>query len=313
MISSPVRTKLAAALCALAVPAAVAGCGGGLSGNAVATVGGSSAITRSAFDHWLSVTAKSGGQQASAVPKPPDFKACIATQRKTLPKPTKGQPTVTDAQLKTQCSKQYTMLRDSVLQFLISEKWLEGEAKDLGLKVTDAEVRKQFETMKKASFKTEAEYQKFLKQSGQSEQDILLRFRSDVLVTKIRDKITKGKDQVPDAAVARYYNANKARFAQPARRDLLVVKTKTKAKAEQAKKRIAKGEDFAKVAKAVSIDAQSKGMGGKLLATQGQLEKPFDSAIFKAKKGALNGPVKTQAGFYVFTVTKITPASQQSQ
>ena len=35
-------------------------------------------------------------------------------------------------------------------------------------------------------------------------------------------------------------------------------------------------------------------------------------AVFAAKKGNVEGPVKTQFGWYVFEVEKITPASQQS-
>ena len=45
---------------------------------------------------------------------------------------------------------------------------------------------------------------------------------------------------------------------------------------------------------------------------KGQQEKALDNAVFAAKKGELEGPVKTQFGWYVFEVTKITPASQQS-
>ena len=117
---NPSRIRLAALLCAVTIPAAlVAGCGGGVPGNAVATVDGND-ITKSEFTHWLDVAAKSGGQQATAIPKPPDYKACIAAKRKALPKPAKGQPNTTDAQLKTQCKQEYDQLRDQVLQLLIS-------------------------------------------------------------------------------------------------------------------------------------------------------------------------------------------------
>ena len=40
---------------------------------------------------------------------------------------------------------------------------------------------------------------------------------------------------------------------------------------------------------------------------KGQQEKAFDDAIFAAKKGELEGPVKTQFGYYVFEVTKVKP------
>jgi len=305
--------RLTLALVALAATAAiVAGCGG-LPGNAVAEVDGT-AIQKSDYEHWINVAAKSSGQGANAqVPVPPDYTACVAQKRKTTPKPAKGQPKVTDDQLKSQCKQQYEQLRDQVLQLLISFQWLQGEAKEQGITVTDAEVKKSFETQKKQSFPKEAQYQKFLKDSGQSEADILLQVKADLLASKIRDKVVKGKDQVSDAQIQDFYNKNKARFAQPERRDLEVVLTKGKAKAQAALRELKSGKSFKQVAKKYSIDEASKAQGGKLPAqAKGTLEKQLDQAVFSAKKGKLVGPVKTQFGYYVFKVDKITPASQQS-
>src|SRR4051812_2741315 len=246
MTKRPVKTKLAMLACTVAVPAAlVAGCGG-VPGNSVAVVDGNN-IEKSQFDHWMTIAAKSGGQQAAQIPQPPDYKACIVNKRKTLPKPAKGQPKVTDTQLKTQCDQEYKALRDQVLQLLISFQWIQGEADDLGVKATDAEVKKQFDTQKKASFPKEADYQKFLKQSGQTQDDIMMRVKLDVLSNKIRKKVTNGKDKVTDAEITKYYNTNKSRFAQPERRDLLVVLTKTEAQANQAKKALQSGQSFASV------------------------------------------------------------------
>ena len=125
--------------------------------------------------------------------------------------------------------------------------------------------------------------------------------------------MTKGKDKVTDAQIAAFYNKNKARFAQPERRDLRIVLTKDKAKAEQAKKALESGQSFKSVAKKYSIDQASKAQGGKLPAVaKGQQEKALDTAIFAADKGKLTGPVKTQFGYYVFDVTKINKATQQT-
>ena len=148
-----------------AVGAVVAACGG-VPGNAVATVDGTT-IDKSSFTHWLNVAAKSSGTSA-AVPAPPSYAKCVAAKRKSTPKPAKGQPKTTDAQLKTQCKQEYTQLRDQVLQLLISFQWIKGEAKTMGVKVTDAEVKKTFAAQKKQSFPKEADYQKFLKQYGQT-------------------------------------------------------------------------------------------------------------------------------------------------
>src|SRR5215217_1310144 len=307
------KTKLfTLALGAFFVPAAlVAGCGG-VPGNAVATVDGNS-IEKKEFDHWLTVAAKSGGQATAAAPKPPEFAACVNQKRKTTPKPAKGQPKVTDSQLKSQCKQEYGQLRDQVLQLLISFEWIEGQAKAMDIKVSDAEVKKSFDKQRKQAFPKDADFQKFLKDSGQTEEDILQRVRLDTLSNKIREKVTKGKDKVTDAQITEYYNKNKQRFAQPERRDLRIVLTKGKAKANQAKKALQSGQSFKSVAKKYSIDQASKAQGGKLPAVaKGQQEKALDTAIFKAKKGQLTGPIKTQFGYYVFDVTKVTPASQQT-
>jgi foldase protein PrsA len=304
--------KLAVVTCVAALPAlSIAACGG-VPGNAVATVDGE-AIEKKTFDHWMQVAAKSGGQPAEAMPQPPEFTACIDNKKKTLPKPAKGQPKVTDDQLKTQCEQEYEALRDQVLQLLISFEWIEGEAEQLDIEVTDEEVRKQFEEQKKASFPKEEDYKKFLADSGQTEEDIMLRVRLDVLSNKIREEITKGKDQVTDAEIEKYYNENKERFAQPERRDLSVVLTKTKGKADAARRELNNGGSFKSVAKEYSIDEASKAQGGKLLAVaKGQQEKALDDAVFSADKGELTGPIKTQFGYYVFKVDKVTDASQQT-
>jgi foldase protein PrsA len=304
--------RLVLALCALAAIVAVgAGCGG-VPGNAVAEVDGN-AIDKDQFNHWMNVAAKTSGQPSATVPDSPDFKNCIAAKRKTAPKPAKGQPKTTDEQLKDQCKQEYDALRDQVMQLLTSFQWIEGEAEEQGIKVSDAEVRKSFEEQKKQSFPKDADYKKFLKDYNQTEDDILQRVKLDLLSNKIRDKIIKGKDKVSDAQIQDFYNKNKERFAQPERRDLRIVLTKTEAKANQAKAALESGESWKTVAKKYSIDEASKAQGGKLPAqAQGTLEKSLDQAVFKAKKGQITGPVKTQFGYYVFEVEKVQKATKQT-
>jgi foldase protein PrsA len=300
----------ALSVCAIvALPAAIAAGCGGIPGNAVAEVDGTT-IERADFEHWMNVAAKTSG---ATVPKPPDYTACVAAARKSLPKPAKGQPKTTDAQLKQQCKTQYENLRTQVLGLLISFEWIDGEAEEQNVKVTDAEVRKTFEQQKKQAYPKEADYQKFLEQSGMTEEDILLRFRSDTLFRKLQEKATKGKEKVTDAQVQAYYDKNKATFATPEQRDLLVVLTKTRAEAQQAKRELQNGASWRSVAKERSIDDASKSQGGRLPAVaEGQQEQAFDKAIFAADKGELTGPVKTGFGYYVFEVSKVKEASQQS-
>ena len=308
------RRKLTVmALGAFFVPAAIlAGCGeSGIPGDSVAQVDGTD-IEKADYDHWLQIAAKASGPDAT-VPDPPEYTKCIAAAKKAAAKPAEGQPKQTDADFKKQCEQQYDQLREQVVGLLINYQWLEGEAQEQGIKVTDEEVKKSFDEQKKQAFPKPADYDKFLKDSGQTNDDVLLRVKMELISNKIRDKVTKGKDQVSSQQIKDYYEKNKAQFAQPERRDLSIVLTKTKAKADQAKAALRSGESFKSVAKQFSVDDASKAQGGKLPAVaQGQQEKAFDEAIFKAPKGKIEGPVKTQFGFYVFEVDKINKASQQT-
>ena len=312
-MASPYR--ILSALCAFFVLVVLLAACGGVPGNGVARVD-DSVIKTSTFKHWLTVAAASsqapGTTGAVAVPDAPKYTKCIATKQAQQAKPAPGQPKQTDAQLKAACEQDYKSLLEQVMQFLISAQWIQNEASDQGIHVSDKDIQKEFEKQKKQSFPREADYQQFLKSSGMNQQDILLRVKLDLLSNKIRDKVTKGKGKVTDAQIAQYYNQNQSRFGQPAKRDVQVVLTKDKAKAQQALKQLQGGASFASVAKKYSIDDASKAQGGKLTVSKGQQEKALDDAIFAAKVGQLQGPVKTQFGYYVFKVNKNTPGSQQT-
>src|SRR5262245_45368312 len=313
------RTALAAAALS-AVAIGVTACGGGaIPGNSVATVGDQT-IKRDTFDHWMKIIAISTAAQTNpnaaktaTVPDAPDFKQCIAQPKQTAPKPAKGQPEPTDAQFKSQCQQQYSQFKTEVLGFLIRSTWLDQEATKQKVSVTDKELQKQIDDIKKQQFTQKGSYEKFLQNAGLTNEDVLFQQRVQQLQNKITAKITKGKDNVTDAQIQAYYNKNQSRFASPERRDLRIVLTKEKAQAEQAKKALESGQSWKSVAKKYSIDTASKSNGGSLPGVaKGQQEKALDTAVFSADKGKLSGPIKTQFGWYVFEVAKVTKAKQQS-
>jgi len=289
-------------------------CGGsgGVPSNAVVSVAGTP-ITKEAFKHWLTVAAVSSatGQLAAGKPAPPEpplYTACIAhleelaSKEKTHPK-----------EFKKQCETQYKALSQEVLGFLISSQWVIGEANALGVKLSDKEVKKQFETIKAQQFPKAAEFEKFLATSGQSVSDLLLRVKLNLLSTKIQAKILKQKSTVTQAQIAKYYNENQSRFTVQEKRNVTIIRTKTEAAAQSAKKEVESGKSFASVAKSVSTDLVTKNSGGLLSeVVKGQQEATLDAAIFSAPAKKLSGPVKTPFGYYIFEVKSITPGSHQT-
>jgi foldase protein PrsA len=305
------------ALCAVLFALIALSSCGGIPGNAVLTVDGKP-ITKGTFNHWMGVAAVSssasvGGAASAVIPEPPAFTACIAHLRATTPKPAKGQPPPTDAQLKQQCEQQFKTLKQEVLGFLISSEWVLGEAASLGVNVSDKEVKKRFEQIRNQQFPKTAEFERFLKNSGQTVSDLLLRVKLNLLSSKIQQKVVRSKATVTHQQIEKYYKENPSRFGVPERRDLEIILTKTEAEAKAARREIEAGKSFSSVAKRVSIDPTSKANGGLLPGVvKGQEEKALDEAAFKARPGVLEGPIKTPFGVYIFRVKKITSGSTQS-
>ena len=325
-MSRTLRPLLAAGAALLAA-GSLAACGGdSVPGNAVARVGDVS-IKKDTFQHWEKIAAIATAQQsdptaaasgktpAVTIPDGPDYTKCIAAKKKAAGKPARGQKVTTDAAYKAQCKTEDKTLTDQVMQVLINAEWINGESKAEKITVTDAEVKKDLDTQIAQAFPDRSQFTSYIKASGYTMPDLLLQQRSQLQQTKLVAKLQKGKDRVSNAQIQAYYDKNKSKFATAERRNLRVVLTKTsdEAAAKAAKSALESGDSWSAVAKKYSIDQASKAQGGVLQGvTKDKLDPSLGSAIFSASKGEVSGPVKTQFGWYVFAVTKVKPAAQQS-
>ena len=85
-----------------------------------------------------------------------------------------GQERPSDATLKKQCQTEYDTLKTEVMQFLIQAEWVQQEAEEQDVKVSDSgRSSSPSRDQKKQAFPTDKAYQEFLKTSGMSEEDIL--------------------------------------------------------------------------------------------------------------------------------------------
>jgi peptidyl-prolyl cis-trans isomerase D len=125
------------------------------------------------------------------------------------------------------------------------------------------------------------------------------------------------------ARVEQAYKAQAARFDQPkkikARHVVVKVgptagapeESAAKAKLEALAARIAKGEDFAKVASEASEDENTRKRGGDLgTISEGLVEKPFADAAFALAAGAVSAPVRTGQGWSLIKVEQVFPATK---
>jgi len=194
---------------------------------------------------------------------------------------------------------------------LIQNLWIEKEAKDQDVTVSDADVQRQLADTKRQSFPTEKAYQRFLAQAGMTQADVLERVRIQALAAALTRKVQSSAAPVTDAQVQSYFDRNRAQFSLPERRDIEVIQTRTEAQANTAKSAVQGGTSWAAAARQYSTDAASKATGGVLRGiSRGQQDRALDQAAFSAKKSVIVGPVKGQFGYYILRVTSITPARQ---
>lgn len=90
-------------------------------------------------------------------------------------------------------------------------------------------------------------------------------------------------------------------MAQQARASHILVKTEEQA--NQILKRLADGEEFAKVARRFSSCPSGKNGGDLGWFGKGMMVPEFEKIAFEEEAGKVVGPVKTQFGYHVIKVT----------
>ncbi|HEY1355992.1 MAG TPA: peptidyl-prolyl cis-trans isomerase [Solirubrobacterales bacterium] len=227
--------------------------------------------------------------------------ASTQTPEKKVPKP--GDP-------------KYKEVMEAALGNLIDSAWLRSEADEQGLSATQAEVEKQFKKLKKENFKTEAEYKKFLKESGFTQKDVDERVELQMLSEEIQKGITENAPSPSQREIENYYQAAlSTQFTQPETRDIRLVVNKDKTKAESALKDLESDnspKNWKKIASKYSEDELSKSKGGfqKGIA-EGVLEEPLNEQVFNAPKHQVDGLIKTERGYNLFEVENSTPETTQ--
>ena len=291
----------------LAAVTMLGGCGAG--GSGVASVDGHP-IALATFRHWLTIVAAEAGEGLSGLPEPPRYAGCI---RRARSEGAKGVTKPSASALRANCASRYRTLTRATLGFLIPAEWLLAEARDLGISVPDARVKREFVAFERRRFPRRAEFETFRATSGYTVSDLLLRVKLDLLSAAIRRRVVDEHSTVSDAQVERYYRENQARFGTPEKRAVFVVLTKTERAAKLARHEIESGTSFSTVARKVSIDPSGKADGGLIPAVvRGQYPKALDDVIFSARANVLEGPVKTSFGYYLLSVKSVTRASVPS-
>jgi parvulin-like peptidyl-prolyl isomerase len=214
-------------------------------------------------------------------------------------------------------SDKYEELKTAALSELLDKVWLQGEAEELDLVVTDKQVEDELAQIKKQNFGDEEGYQEFLKQSKFTNEDVEDRVRIQLLSTQIQETVNAGAPKPSSEEIEAYYEAEKeAQFTQKESRDVRIIINKDKGRVEEAKRLLEKDsseENWKRVAAKYSSDPTSKDKGGLQKGISEEfLQDPLKSAIFGSATLELKGPVSFQGNNILVEVVKLNPGKVQN-
>jgi foldase protein PrsA len=113
---------------------------------------------------------------------------------------------------------------------------------------------------------------------------------------------------VTQEEIKAYYEANRGSFTAADELRASHILVKSELDAAEVKKRVEQGEDFAALARKVSLDVSTKLKGGDLgIIKKGQTVPEFEKALLTLKVGETSGPVPTQFGYHIIKLTDRTP------
>lgn len=210
-------------------------------------------------------------------------------------------------------------IKSRILQSLIDRELLLQESKRVGVKVDDAEVEAQVDSLKKR-LGDDAKLGQMLEKWQFTEAQYRETIKNELLMRKLLEQQLGAKSDVTEAEVKAFYNEHPDVFRAPeqVRASHILVKVEANAKEEDKTKamekikavqqRVKKGEDFAALAKEVS-DCPSKEQGGDLnFFSKGMMVAPFENAAFSMDVGAVSDIVESQFGYHLIKVTEKKPA-----
>lgn len=187
---------------------------------------------------------------------------------------------------------------------MINHIVVKKEAKALGITVTDDEVEQELARTMVGYGSEEQYYAQMQSQLGLSRQEVFAETAYRLTLQAIAtDGIT-----IKEADIDTYLDQNTERFTPKRELELSMIKVSSYDEGEQVMDRLEQGENFADLAREVSIDAESRLQGGRL----GKVEEddPFwPEGLLKTAasldEGDIAGPIQAEDDFAIIRLESI--------
>ncbi|WP_315117239.1 peptidylprolyl isomerase [uncultured Clostridium sp.] len=210
----------------------------------------------------------------------------------------------------SEVKEQLLEFKKQMVEQMATEKLILQKSKDFKIdesKVNE-EVEKTLNDVIESSFNNDKEkFVEELKKMGITEAQLKDFYKTQMIITEVRDSIVKDV-KVTDEAAKKQYDENIYQFLEKESKfHAAHILVSTEEEAKKVKERLDKGEDFAKVAQEVSTDGSKENGGDLGEAGYGDFVKPFVDAVVKLNKGEISGPVKSDYGYHIIKLIDKEP------
>ena len=220
---------------------------------------------------------------------------------------------------------QYQAAVQQIMPQLVGTEIAKAYAQEHNITVSDKEVEQEIAKIKEQigdqarssgqDLSDQEAYEQALKQNNITEDQLRENIRENLPVQKVQERVA-GDAEPSDKEIQNYYEKNKeAQFTTPEQRCVrhILFNKDQKEKAEEVKKELEDGGDFAKLARENSQDPGSAANGGDLgCLGKGETVPEFEQAAFGAEQGEIVGPIKTEFGYHILKVTDVKPEQTRS-
>lgn len=238
---------------------------------------------------------------ACSQPKPDQVVATFGTQQITVGHLKKnlqqGAMQYTDELKKN--SKSFQLLKKRTLEEMIDRQLLLTHAMQKGSDVSEEELAQ--EVLKHKSQYTEIGFQNMLKEAEISQDQWLERKRENLIIKKFLDYLTADERPVTPEQIQAYFQQHPDQFQQPEAVHVRQIVTETKEKAEAILRRLRSGENFAKLARDLSLSPDRKQGGDLGFIVKGSIPREFE-ICFQMNAGEISPIIPSAYGFHLFKI-----------
>ncbi len=215
-------------------------------------------------------------------------------------------------------------VRRNVLRDMISDRLIISSARALDPRfkiVAEPAEIDEMVTQMREKFPSEEVFDKVMLEQGMSHKKLRDRFRDDIMKRKMVDFKVKSRVTLSPGEIKAFYDAHPDDFrgVPEIHARQILVRAGTNRSEELAQStvqsivdQLAKGADFAALAREYSEGSEAAEGGDMGWVRQGRFMDRIDNALFKLEPGQTSEPVKTQLGFHLFRVEEKRTAPGQT-